>query len=161
MADAEAKALGLIPGNNPTSDGSIGFNSTASWTFDPNNRAVAGKNDFIGVAEHEITEVMGRYGLGQNGFASGHYSPLDLFRYTAPGTLDLAPANGAYFSIDGGNTVINTFNGTGGGDLSDWLGTTLDSFNHSSSPARNTPSPPATSRRWTSSAMTWSPSHRP
>ena len=43
---------------------------------------------------------------------------------------DLTPTNGAYFSIDGGNTVINTFNGTGGGDLSDWSGNTIDAFNH-------------------------------
>src|SRR5262249_23510179 len=47
----------------------------------------------------------------------------------SPGTLDLVPMNGAYFSIDGGITVINTFNGPGGGDLSDWVGTTIDSYN--------------------------------
>jgi hypothetical protein len=26
-----------------------------SFTFDPNNRAVPGKYDFIGIAEHEIS----------------------------------------------------------------------------------------------------------
>jgi len=130
MSNAEAKALGLLAGNAPGNDGAVGFNSTANYTFDPNNRAVAGAFDFVGLAEHELTEIMGRYGLGQNGAASGRFSPLDLFRYTSPGTLDTAPANGAYFSIDGGNTNINSFNGTGGGDLSDWLGLTLDSFNH-------------------------------
>ena len=131
MSNAEAKALGLLAGNATGIDGWVGFNSTATYTFDPNNRAISGAYDFIGLAEHEITEVMGRYGLGQNGAASGRYSPLDLFRYSSPGVLDLVPANGAYFSINGGATVINTFNGTGGGDLSDWSGTTLDSFNHS------------------------------
>src|SRR5207249_4240575 len=38
--------------------------------------------------------------------------------------------NGAYFSTDGGATVINTFNGTGGGDLSNWAGLTVDPYNH-------------------------------
>jgi len=131
MANAEAKALGLLAGNASGPDGFVGFNNTVSYTFDPNHRAVAGEYDFIGLAGHEITEIMGRYGLGQNGASSGRYSPIDLFRYLSPGVRDLTPANGAYLSIDGGNSVINTFNGTGGGDLSDWAGLTLDSYNHS------------------------------
>jgi hypothetical protein len=129
MSDAEAKALGLRPGNAPGVDGYVGFLNTAPYTFDPNNRAVAGEYDFIGLAEHEISEVMGRYGLGQNGASSGRYSPIDLFRYTSPGVLEFAPGSGGYFSINGGTTAINTFNGTGGGDLSDWAGATLDSYN--------------------------------
>ena len=131
MSNAEGKALGLVSANAPGIDGYVGFNSTAAFTFDPNNRAVPNEYDFIGVAEHEISEVLGRFGLGQNGAASGRYSPIDLFRYSSPGVLDLVPANGAYFSIDGGTTVINTFNGTAGGDLSDWAGATVDSFNES------------------------------
>src|ERR1017187_8634000 len=130
MANAEAKALGLMPANATGLDGYVGFSSTAAFTFDTTNRAVAGKYDFIGLACHEITEIMGRYGLGQNGASSGRYSPIDLFRYLSTGTLDLVPTNGAYFSIDGGVTVINTFNGTGGGDLSDWAGATVDPYNH-------------------------------
>jgi hypothetical protein len=132
MSDAEAKALGLRAADAPGIDGWVGFNSTASYTLDPNNRAVAGEYDFIGVAEHEIAEVMGRYGMTQNGCgATVCDSPIDLFRYTSPGNFDLNPENGSYFSIDSGNTKINTFNGTGGGDLSDWLGLTPDAFNHS------------------------------
>ncbi len=129
MSNAEAKALGLLAGNATGIDGYVGFLNTAPYTFDPNNRAVPGDYDFIGLAEHEISEVMGRYGLGQNGASSGRYSPIDLFRYTSPGVLDVAPENGAYFSISGGTAVINTFNGIGGGDLSDWSGATLDSYN--------------------------------
>ena len=131
LSRANSRALGFMPGNGAGLDGSVGFDSTAPFTFDPNNRAVAGKIDFIGVAEHEISEVMGRYGLGQNGASSGRYSPIDFFRYSSPGALDLVPENGAYFSINGGTTVINTFNGTGGGDLSDWAGATIDSYNAS------------------------------
>lgn len=131
MSNAEAKALGLLAGNAAGVDGFVGFNSAASYTFDPNNRAVAGKFDFIGLAEHEIAEVMGRYGMTQNGCAEPLCdSPIDLFRYTSPGDFDLNPENGSYFSIDSGHTNINTFNGTGGGDLSDWVGLTPDSFNH-------------------------------
>jgi PEP-CTERM motif len=140
MSDAEAKALGLRAGNDPGIDGWVGFSNTATYTFDPNNRAVAGEFDFIGVAEHEIAEVMGRYGMTQNGCgATLCDSPIDLFRYTSPGNFDLNPENGSYFSIDSGNTNINTFNGTSGGDLSDWLGLTLDAFNHSLSRGQEEP----------------------
>ena len=51
MSNAEAKALGLRAANAAGIDGWVGFNSTAGYTFDPNNRAVAGEFDFIGVAE--------------------------------------------------------------------------------------------------------------
>ncbi len=129
LAFAEAKALGLLAANAPALDGYVGFSTTAPFTFDPNNRAIPGQYDFIGVAQHEISEVMGRYGMGQNSGQLGRYSPIDDFRYAASGTLDLAPMNAAYFSIDGGTTVINTFKGPGGGDLSDWVGATVDSYN--------------------------------
>ncbi len=125
-----ARRVGMIAGDAAGIDGAVGFDSTAPFTFDPNNRAVMNKYDFIGVAEHEISEVMGRFGLGSNA-AGPLYTPLDLFRYTSPGVLDTAPENGVYFSINGGGTVINTFNGTGGGDLSDWAGATIDSYNAS------------------------------
>jgi hypothetical protein len=131
MSRAEGKALGLLPANATTVDGWIGFSSSAPYTFDQNNRAVTGEYDFIGLAAHEITEVMGRYGFGQNG-GSGADSPIDLFRYSSPGTRDLAPAFGGstnYFSINGGTTVINTFNTSCCGDLSDWSGQTADAYN--------------------------------
>jgi hypothetical protein len=83
MSNAEAKALGLLSGSATGIDGWVGFSNTTSYTFDPNNRSVAGEVDFAGLADHEISEVMGRYGFGQNG-SSGD-SPIDLFRYTDPG----------------------------------------------------------------------------
>jgi len=130
---ANAKALGLNTGGAP-SDGGIGFDSTATWTFDPTNRAVTGAYDFIGVAMHEISEVMGRSSslvptcTGGNACSE---SLLDLFRYTAPGQLDLAGTN-AYLSIDGGKSQINTFNGNQViGDLGDWSASPEDAYNYS------------------------------
>lgn len=124
MATSEARALGLT-GYRGT-DGFVGFDKSSSWTFNPASRAVGGEFDFIGVAEHEISEVLGRMAdLG----TFGGLDPLDLFRYSAPNGRALSPGNRQYFSINGGATNLDTFNGTGGGDLGDWAGYPLDAFN--------------------------------
>lgn len=86
---------------------------------------------------------MGRYGMTQNGVSTPlSDGPIDLFRYTSPGTFDLNPEEGSYFSIDSGKTRINTFNGTQAGDLSDWAGPTPDSFNAFVSPGQMLPFSP-------------------
>ena len=126
---AQARALGLTPAISAAIDGEFTFtNAPGMFTFDPNNRAVAGKYDFIGVAQHEISEIMGRIPfLGEDGY----YMPFDLFRYTAPGTRDLAGVGDVYFSIDGGLTLAKKFNaGAGGSDPQDWAsGDPSDAFN--------------------------------
>jgi hypothetical protein len=125
---AEAKALNvLISPTSPSSDGNVGFATNENYTFDPNNRAVPGEIDFIGVAEHELTEVMGRSTFGLD---STNYVPYDLFRFTSSGVRSLdANGTGVYFSVDDGVTALKFFNPNDGGDIQDWMSSTPpDSF---------------------------------
>jgi hypothetical protein len=127
---AEIKALGLAnliggTANDTVNDGDIGF-ANDTYTFDPTNRAVAGKFDFIGVAEHEITEVMGRMTFN----LSGTFVPYDLFRFTN-GVRSFDPnSTNVYFSVDKGVTALKFFNTNGnGGDIQDWASSALpDSY---------------------------------
>ena len=62
LTQAQAKALGVIPDDAVTLDGTFTFGGGHMFTYDPNNRAVAGRIDFFGTALHEFTEIMGRIG---------------------------------------------------------------------------------------------------
>lgn len=126
---AEAKALessGASLGVDPlgtSSDGDIGFATDVNYTFDPNNRAVPGEYDFIGVAEHELTEVMGRSSLILDSGAG--YFPYDLFRFTSNGVRSFGPDDtGVYFSVNNGVTALKSFNPNNGGDIQDWATST-------------------------------------
>jgi hypothetical protein len=127
IARAESKALNILPppcnvGTNSSSeDGQVYFDSGKIYTFDPTNRAVSGKFDFIGVAEHEISEVLGR-GSGLN-LHNGGYIPYDLFRFISSSVHTINTNDtGVYFSVDDGVTSLKTFNTNGNsGDLQDWL----------------------------------------
>lgn len=60
LSTSQQKAFGLISPTAPGIDGVFTFSTTAAtYSFDPNDRAVPGERDFIGLAEHEITEDMG------------------------------------------------------------------------------------------------------
>jgi hypothetical protein len=138
VSTAQAKALGLL-GASTAIDGYVGFSSSLNFAYDPNSRAVAGEYDFIGIAEHEVSEVMGRIALLGETLGSGtgaiqdSYSIQDLFRYSAKGTRQLVGGKAAYFSVDGGATKLLSFNSIAGEDYGDWAGSTIDAANANAS----------------------------
>jgi hypothetical protein len=117
---AEAKALGLLASNSGP-DGYVGFNSTPNiFSYSANSAPASNQYYFIGVFEHEITEIMGRV---SDLDMQGYYSVMDLFRYAAAGVRQFSTGAGSYFSIDGGNSNLDNWNNfqTGNnGDLGDW-----------------------------------------
>ncbi|HEY1425058.1 MAG TPA: NF038122 family metalloprotease [Caulobacteraceae bacterium] len=130
---AQARALDLYFPAGGVTDGYVGLSSSASFTFDPNNRAVAGEYDAIGVLEHEIAEVLGRISnVGQpqpDADGNTDVTLLDLYRYSGPGALNPTSDTGN-FSLDG-VTMLEPFNNpSNGGDSGDWSNAvTNDSFN--------------------------------
>jgi serralysin len=93
--DAELKVWGLLGANDrTTADGSATFATDIS------------SNALVGVALHELTHALGRvpYGTAPDIF--------DLFRFTATGTRLFSgsiPAPAAYFSLDGGHTILANY----------------------------------------------------
>jgi hypothetical protein len=121
MTAAEAKALGLYSSSTGL-DGWVGFSSSPN-IFSYSAGSAPGSNQyyFIGVVEHEFTEVMGRASFLDQ--APSYYSLIDLYRYAAPGMRQLGTGAASYFSIDGGSTNLDNWNNyqTGNnGDLTDW-----------------------------------------
>ena len=134
---AQAKALGALAANNAASDGTFTYNSTLTYTFDPLNRGTGGY-DFIGVAEHEISEMMGRITLnGANLSGSPNAVPYDLFNLSGAGVHTTATGAGRYFSINNGTTNLRGYNNAlvNGGDAQDFDGVVAtDPFNASTGP---------------------------
>ena len=132
----EAMALGLLPADCFSSGQpcatyapTITLNAAAAWTFDPNNRAVNGTYDFIGVAEHELSEILGRISTLSS---ASTYAPSieDFFRYTAPHVASYVPwVTGGYLSVDDGVTSLAPFNSLAQGDAADYASSTPDPFN--------------------------------
>lgn len=130
---AEIKALGLaiagVSPNDSVNDGAVGFNSNVVYALDPDNRAIAGEYDFIGVAEHEVSEVLGRITLGLS--ANIGFVPFDLFRFTNNAQRSFEPnVTNVYFSVDNGATALKLFytNATLG-DINDWESSSMpDSY---------------------------------
>ena len=124
LPTAEAKVFGGVFGistNGNNEDGEVYFASTVTYALNATNRAVAGDYDLTSVAEHEISEVLGRsYGLGYMGQG---FVPYDLFRFTNSGarTLNVEDAN-VYFSVDNWVTALKYFHaGPTTGDVQDWV----------------------------------------
>jgi hypothetical protein len=141
ITTADQKALGLAA-NDGSLDGAVGFAKNSflvPWNY--NSTTTSRQYDFVSVAKHEISEVMGRVawvgesvGDGSVTYANS-YSNLDLFRYSAPGTRATTTGGAAYFSYDGGTTNQSSFNtNPSAGDLGDWSGATKsnDAFNYAS-----------------------------
>jgi len=129
---AEAKALGGVLGvttNSSSPDGSVYFASTVTYSLNPTNRGVTGQYDLTAVAEHEISEVLGR-GFGLNYQGSG-FIPYDLFRFTNNGAHNFSvSATNVYFSVNNGaSNLANFFGDVISGDIQDWAThTPADSF---------------------------------
>jgi len=137
ITSAQAKEGGLVGAYSTGVDGYIGFGTLsgtgASWntaSSGPNSGTgictTSGHYDLQSVAQHEISEVMGRIemeGHVYNGRAT--YTTLDLFNFKSAGTLELS-GGGGYFSTNGGVNNLGTFNNnsTYGGDIADWASAT-------------------------------------
>ena len=134
LTRANAKALGLIGAEATDIDASISFNSdySSSFDFDRSDGIGANKQDFVGVAAHEIGHALGfisgvdtvDYYSGPNApggnvdlDSSSVFSVLDLYRFsndsftTAGGNKvpDLRQGADTYFSLDGGADSVAAF----------------------------------------------------
>jgi hypothetical protein len=130
VVSSDAVALKLASG---VTTGTVLFNQSATLAYDPFDRAVNNSFDFIGVAEHEISEILGRDGGGSNANL-----PFELMHYSSAGNLDFSNTKNDYFSIDGGVTNLKDFsnpaaiNSKGnpvGGDSQDFLNSSTFSSN--------------------------------
>ncbi len=132
VTSADAKTMGLVDPTSSAVDGFIGFGTLAHTGYSWNTNATVGPSnsgtgsnqfDLESVAMHEISEVMGRIGMEGQTVYNGQptYTPLDLFNYASPNTLELG-GGGGYFSVDNGSTNLGTFNDAtaNGGDIADW-----------------------------------------
>jgi hypothetical protein len=131
ITSAQAKESGILSAYSTGTDGYIGFGTlsgtgyswnTASSSSGAGTGTTSGHFDLQSVAQHEISEVMGRIEMeGQNFYGRSTYTTLDLFNFKSAGVLELS-GSGGYFSTNDGATHYGTFNNSSayGGDIADW-----------------------------------------
>jgi hypothetical protein len=83
------------------------------------------KYDMFAVVLHEMDEFLGVGGPGSTvGTGYPYLGIEDLFRYTSAGVRSYTTeGDDAYFSIDGGSTMLARFNQNAWGDYADWWST--------------------------------------
>lgn len=142
LTAANLEAIGEHDMADDLTKGNAGFNSKIQFNFSIMNTSRPDKDptlyDLQSTALHEIDEVLGIGGNASTLFLTKAYSgqtgptdgvgPLDLYRYKAPGlrSFSLSPNVKAYFSINGGTSVLVSFNQEGwtssgsSADFGDW-----------------------------------------
>ena len=128
VSSAESKALGLISANSTATDGYIGFSSQYAMFTGTSGSVPSNQYDLMSIAEHEISEGMGRIGMeGATMSGAKTYTPLDLFNYASRGRLELS-SNGGYYSNNNGASNLGQFNdaAVNGGDIADWSSSVLN-----------------------------------
>lgn len=134
LTNANSKALDLIDGDKDKLDGYILMSdlsgqSNVRWDYDPlrGNSIADNELDFLSVALHEVGHILGF----TSGLDDGEWlnvvtkardegkelkvdkmkfaTPLDLFRYSGNGQLNLSMGQESYFSINGGRTNLANF----------------------------------------------------
>jgi len=116
---AQCFALGFNCGAQGLRDISINLSLVDS------NRAdgvASAKYDMFAVVLHEMDEFLGVGGPGSSVGSGYPYLGIeDLFRYSSAGVRSYTTAgDDAYFSIDGGATMLARFNQEWGADYADW-----------------------------------------
>lgn len=126
LSNGNAKALGLLPGNEAGQDAQIAFSTLFPWDFDPSNGIDFGAFDFVGVAVHELIHSMGFLSgadiLDINSppvfgpFLDTEFDPfaslLDFTRFSTASEMHgadmdwTADTRAKYYSIDGGTTPL-------------------------------------------------------
>ncbi|GAC1487495.1 MAG: hypothetical protein NVS2B11_13090 [Acetobacteraceae bacterium] len=124
LNSAHAKTLAVVAPNGTAIDGSIGFGSGVNFDYNRGDGISANAYDFIGVVQHELSEVLGRIS-GLSSSTPQFATALDLFRFASTGARTFSYTGNGYFSIDNGATDLANFNhASNGGDRGDWYSTT-------------------------------------
>jgi hypothetical protein len=129
ISRVQAKALSLLA-DDLVNDGTTTFG--AGWNYTFSGPITPATYDFQGIVLHEITEVMGRFGISGGTVAgSPGYSLLDAYSFSGTNTRVLGNGANANFSVNKGTTLLKAFNNqaANGGDSRDWASGTNDAFN--------------------------------